>query len=44
LGPGRYEAWVAGFYELEDLITETTHEIWGDALIPTPLNELIRMG
>jgi len=36
LGPGRYEAWVAGFYELEDLITETTHEIWG-CFDPNPI-------
>lgn len=41
LGPGRYEAWKAGEFELEDLITQTTHPIWGDALVPTPLKNLV---
>jgi len=42
LGPGRFEAWIGREFELEDLITETTHEIWGDALVPTPLKELVK--
>jgi SPP1 gp7 family putative phage head morphogenesis protein len=41
LGPGRYEAWRAGDFELDEVVSRKTDSVWGDAFIPKPLYELI---
>ncbi len=41
LGPGRFDAWQAGEFELSDLITRRSDPVWGDSLVPTPLKDLI---
>ncbi len=41
LGSGRYDAWQAGRFSLEDVVQVVPNEIWGDTLRATPLRELV---
>lgn len=41
LGPGRFDAWKDGQFELDDLITERKSSVWGASLVPTPLKDLV---
>lgn len=41
LGPGRFDAWREDQFELDDLVTRRTNSVWGDSLVPTPLNALV---
>lgn len=41
LGPGRYDAWVSGKYDLSALVTRQHDSTWGGSVVPTPLNKLI---
>ena len=40
LGPGRYEAWQAGQFALDALISRSSDPTWGGSLTPTPLSDL----
>lgn len=40
LGPGRYEAWRAGRFDLDQLVTVRRNETWGDSVQVAPLSEL----
>ena len=42
LGPGRFDAWNAGQFELEDVIKREFDEVWGGALVPKPLKDLVK--
>ena len=41
LGPGRYDAWQDGQFQLDELITKRSNSVWGDSLVPTPLKDLV---
>lgn len=41
LGPGRLDAYQDGQFKLDDLVTERKSSVWGDALVPTPLKDLV---
>ena len=41
LGKGRYDAWQAGEFDLDQLVTVKTNNTWGDSLQPKPLKELV---
>lgn len=41
LGKGRYEAWQAGAFDLDQLIRVKANSAWGDSLQPKPLKELV---
>lgn len=41
LGPGRYSAWQAGRFDLEDTVTRREDATWGASLVPTPLRDLL---
>jgi len=41
LGPGRYDAWQAGRFELGATVTRREDATWGASLVPTPLHELL---
>lgn len=41
LGPGRYDAWRAGRFDLDALVTTHHNQTWGDSLVPTPLKDLV---
>lgn len=40
LGPGRYDAWRAGEFDLNALISRRPDDTWGASLQPTPLRDL----
>jgi hypothetical protein len=40
LGEGRYEAWRERRFAFHDLVTHTHDSVWGDGIVPTPLNQL----
>lgn len=42
IGPGRFDAWQGGQFKLDDLITKRTNRTWGNALVPTPLKDLVQ--
>ena len=41
MGTGKYEAWKAGEFKLEDIPHKTTDAVWGDSWTPKPLYELL---
>ena len=41
LGTGRYDAWKAGAFELEDIPHKTHDPVWGDSWTPRPLWDLL---
>jgi len=41
MGTGKYEAWKAGEFKLEDMPHKTTDAVWGDSWTPKPLYELL---
>lgn len=41
LGMGRFEAWQDGQFKLDQLVTKKTSRVWGDALVPAPLKDLV---
>ena len=41
LGKGRYDAWAAGKFDLDQLATVRRDPVWGDSAQPTPLRELV---
>lgn len=41
LGPGRYEAWQSGRFDLDATVTRRENATWGASLVPTPLDELL---
>lgn len=41
LGPGRFNAWKDGRFDLDQLITEKSNGVWGNSLHPTPLRDLL---
>lgn len=41
MGPGRYNAWKEGVFDLDQLITRRENPTWGAALVPTPLRDLL---
>lgn len=41
MGKGRYDAWRAGYFGLEDAVRVHHDDVWGDSLQVTPLRELI---
>ena len=41
LGPGRYEAWQAGEFELADVVKRRENKTWGASLVPASLNDLV---
>lgn len=41
LGPGRFDAYQDGQFGLDALVTERKSSVWGDALVPTPLKDLV---
>ena len=41
LGKGRYDAWAAGKFDLDQLATVKRDPVWGDSAQPTPLRELV---
>ena len=41
LGNGRYDAWKAGAFELEDVPHKTHNAVWGDSWTPRPLWDLL---
>jgi SPP1 gp7 family putative phage head morphogenesis protein len=42
LGPGTYDAWRLGQFELSELITVKPNVTWGDTIQTTPLRELVQ--
>jgi SPP1 gp7 family putative phage head morphogenesis protein len=40
LGAGRYDAWKDGLFDLAQLVTVKTDDVWGDSLQVTPLRDL----
>jgi hypothetical protein len=40
LGKGKYEAWKAGKFDLDQLVSVKRNATWGDSVQPTPLREL----
>jgi hypothetical protein len=41
LGKGKYAAWKAGKFDLDQLVTVRRDATWGDSVTPTPLRELV---
>jgi len=41
MGKGRYDAWRAGYFGLEDAVRVHHDDVWGDSLQVAPLRELI---
>jgi SPP1 gp7 family putative phage head morphogenesis protein len=41
LGPGRYEAWQRGAFDLDQLVSVRRNSTWGDSVQVTPLRELV---
>lgn len=41
LGKGRFAAWQEGKFDLNQLVTVRSNPIWGDAVQPTPLRDLL---
>lgn len=41
LGPGRFDAWSAGAFDLDQLVSRRENPVWGGALVPTPLRDLL---
>lgn len=41
MGPGKYEAWQAGKFDLRDLTTTSEHPAWGEIRVETPLKDLV---
>lgn len=41
LGPGRYNAWKEGIFDLDQLVSRRENPIWGASLVPTPLRDLL---
>jgi hypothetical protein len=41
LGPGKYEAWRAGQFDLEQLVNVRRNATWGDSVQVAPLSELV---
>jgi SPP1 gp7 family putative phage head morphogenesis protein len=41
LGTGRYTAWRAGKFDLDQLVTVKSNATWGDSLQATPLKDLV---
>jgi len=41
MGEGKFEAWKAGEFTLEDIPHKTTDAVWGDSWTPRPLYELL---
>lgn len=41
LGPGRYNAWKDGVFDLDQLVSRRENPTWGAALVPTPLRDLL---
>lgn len=41
LGPGRFQAWENGDFELPELVTRRDNSTWGGALVPTSLKDLV---
>jgi len=41
LGAGVFEAWQTGSFDLMDLVKLVRDAVWGDALVPRPLGELL---
>ncbi len=44
LGPGKFAAWKAGDFKLEQLVTTKENEVWGDGVQATSLKVLKRGG
>lgn len=44
LGPGRFEAWQAGKFDLKDLATLHEDPVWGNSWQETPLKRLVGTG
>jgi SPP1 gp7 family putative phage head morphogenesis protein len=43
LGPGRYELWAKGdVTNFKEFMTVRQNAVWGDAVVPTPLGELVQ--
>ncbi len=40
MGPGKYAAWQAGQFDLDQLVTVRPNPVWGDSVQVTPLREL----
>lgn len=40
LGNGRYEAWRERQFRFSDLVTRTSNAVWGEGIVPTPLEKL----
>ena len=43
MGPGKYEAWKAGKFDLRDLTTTGEHPAWGEIRVETPLKDLLEV-
>lgn len=41
LGPGRYDAWRQGLFDLDEVVKRRENEEWGASLVVKPLEELI---
>ena len=41
LGKGRYQAWKAGKFDLDQLVKVRKNKTWGNSVTPTPLKDLI---
>lgn len=41
LGPGRFDAWRNGAFDLDQLVSRRENPVWGAALVPTPLRDLL---
>ncbi|MCB0109776.1 MAG: hypothetical protein KDE53_27830, partial [Caldilineaceae bacterium] len=41
LGKGRYDAWAAGQFDLDQLVSVRQDSTWGDSVQPTPLRDLL---
>jgi hypothetical protein len=41
MGEGKYKAWQDGQFQLKQLVKHVEDRTWGNAIVPTPLNELI---
>lgn len=40
MGAQRFEAWRAGKFDFDDLVTVRKNSVWGDSAQPTPLHKL----
>lgn len=41
MGPGKYDAWQAGQFNLDQLVSVRRNDTWGDSVQPTPLRDLV---